>query len=152
MIFRKLIGLGFLAMILFVFLGAFGTMRQSRTNMAYMQGYIAGQQAAASEDGAVNGNAATAPPMPPYSYNTHFRGHGGFFPGMGLFFCLLPLMFFGGMFLLFGLFGGRRHWHHGHGPCGSWQGGHKHGGYMKSGPKPPWVDDNDLADEPVMKA
>ena len=88
MIFRKLIGLGFLAMMLFVFLGAFGSMRQSRTNMAYMQGYIAGQQAAAGEDGAVNGNAATAPPMPPYSYNTHFRGHGGFFPGIRL--VLLP--------------------------------------------------------------
>ena len=149
MIFRKLIGLGFLAIMLFAFLGAFGTMRQSRTNTAWTQGYIAGQQAAAGEDDAVN----TAPPTSPYGYDTYYRSHRGFFPGIGLFLCLLPLMFFGGLFLLFG---GKRRWRHGpgswhhHGPCHGnhpWKGGHKQGGE-----KPPWVDDNDLNDEPVMKA
>ena len=144
MIFRKLIGLGLLALMLFAFLGAFGSMRQSRTDTAWIQGYIAGQQVAAGEDGATT----TAPPMSPYGYGGYYQGHRGFFPGVGLFLCLLPLMFFGGLFMLFG---GRRHWQHEHGP---W---HKHGPCSKRGPhkgdnfKPPWADDDDFAGDPVQK-
>ena len=145
MIFRKLIGLGFLAMMLFVFLGAFGSMRQSRTNMAYMEGYIAGQQAVAGEDGTVNGNAATASTMPPYSTNTHYRGHGGFFPGMGLLLCLLPFMFLGFMSMMFGC--KRRHWQHGPGGPGHW---HQHSPW-KGNAKPVWEDEN-FENEPPKEA
>ena len=145
MIFRKLFKLGFLAIMLFAFLGAFGSMRQSRTNDAYMAGYFAGQQAAASEDGTVN----PAPPMSPYGYNTHYRGHGGFFPGAGLLLCILPFLFFGFMSMIFGCKKG--HWKHGpgsehwkqHGPWqhGRWQGGGK----------PVWEDEN-FENEPPKEA
>lgn len=140
MIFRKLIGLGFVAILFFAFFGAVGSMRQNRTDAAYMQGYLAGQQAAASEDGTIN----TAPPATAYGYNKHVRGHGGFFPGAGFFLCLLPLLFFGFMFMV----GSCKHrWKHGH--YGKW---HNHKHWKGGPPKPPWVDDDDLTDEPVMKA
>jgi hypothetical protein len=140
MIFKKLFGLGFLAIMLFAFLGAFGSMRQARTDEAYRQGYLAGQQAAAaSEDGTVN----TSPPMSPYGYDTHYGGHRGFFPGAGLFLCLLPLMFFGFMSMMFGC--KRRHWKYG--PGGS---GHHHAPW-KGGGKPVWEDD-EFENEPPKEA
>ena len=140
MIFRKLIGLGFLAIMLFAFLGAVGSMRQSSTNTAYMQGYIAGQQAAVNEDGAVN----TAPATSPHGYNTHYRGHRSFFPGIGLLFCLLPFMFFGFMSMMFGC---KKHgWKHG---PGHW---HKHGPeHWRGNAKPVW-DDDEFEDEPAKEA
>lgn len=131
MIFRKLIKLGFLAVVLFAFFGAFGMMRESRTDEAYMAGYFAGQQAAASADGTVN----SAPPLSPHGYDTHYRGHRGFFPSAGLFLCILPLMFFGFMSMLFGC--KRRHWQHGSdGPRHG-----KHHAPWKGGGKPVWEDD-----------
>ena len=141
MIFRKLIGLGFLAIMLFAFLGAFGSMRESRTNDAYMAGYLAGQQTAASEDGSVS----TAPPMSPYGYDTHYRGHRGFFPGAGLLLCLLPFMFFGFMSMMFGC--KRRHWKHGPGGPRHW---HQHAPW-KGGGKPVWEDD-EFENEPPKEA
>ena len=143
MIFRKLFGLGFLAIMLFAFFGAFGSMRQARTNDAYMAGYLAGQQAAVSEDG----NAATAPPASAYDYDTHYRGHRGFFPGAGLLLCILPFMFFGFMSMIFG----SKH-HRRHGPCGPRGPEHwHHHGPWKGNAKPVW-DDDDFTNEPPKEA
>ncbi|MBE2223286.1 MAG: hypothetical protein IAF02_17230 [Anaerolineae bacterium] len=141
MIFKKLIRLGFLAILLFAFLGAFGSIRQARTNDAYWAGYLAGQQAAASEDSTVN----PAPPMSPYGYDTHYRGHRGFFPGAGLLLCILPFMFFGFMSMMFGC--KRRHWKHGPGGPGHW---HQHGPWQGGG-KPVWEDEN-FENEPPKEA
>ena len=144
MIFRKLFGLGFLAIMLFAFLGAFGSMRQARTNDAYLAGYLAGQQATASEDGTVN----PAPPMSPYGYDTHYRGHRGFFPGAGLLLCILPFMFFGFMSMMFGC--KRRHWKHGPGGPGG-PGNWHHRGPWQGGGKPVWEDD-EFENEPPKEA
>ena len=146
MMFRKLLALGFLAFLFFGLMGFIGRASWARTESAWMQGYLAGQQAANREDGA----AAARPPSYPEAYGygrsyPHFHGHGGFFPGFGLFACLIPLFLFGGFFFLMGRC--RRHWH-GHGP-GAWK-HHRHP--HSDHHKPPWVDDNDLADEPIMKA
>jgi hypothetical protein len=141
MIFRKLIGLGFLAIMLFAFFGAFGSMRQSRYDAAWSQGYVAGQQAVAGEDGVVNGNAAAAPPA---SYR-HFPGPRIFFPGIGLFLCLLPLMFFGFITMMFGC--KRRHWKHGPGGPRHW---HQNGPWQGGG-KPVW-EDEEFENEPPKEA
>jgi len=147
MMFRRLFALGLLAFLFFGLLGFIGRATWARSESAWMQGYLAGQQAAASsEDDAAN---AQPPRMYPDAYgygryHSHFRG--GFFPGLGLFTCLIPLFLLGGFFFLMGP--RRRRWY-GSGPCGH----HPHGRHHQHGRhKPPWVDDDDLADEPVMKA
>ena len=142
MIFRRILALGFLAFLVFGLLGMVGMAGRARSESAWRQGYLAGQQAAASEDG--------APPSQPFigseaygygRYHPHFHSHSGFFPGLGFFACLIPLFFLGIFFFLVGP--RRRRWRH-----GPWH----HGPGRYSPHKPPWVDDNDLADEPVMKA
>jgi hypothetical protein len=141
MIFKKLFGLGFLTIMLFAFLGLFvGPARESRTNEAYRQGYIDGQQTAASEEGIAN----TVPPASAYGYDTHRRWHSGFFPGP-LLLCLLPFMFFGLMSMMFGC--KSRHWkHEPHGPE-HW---HQHGPW-KGNAKPVW-DDDEFTSEPPKEA
>lgn len=153
MIFRRILALGFLAFLLFGLLGFVGMAGRARTESAWMQGYLAGQQAAAGEDGAAANQPYTGPGMYGYGrYSPHFHGYGRFFPGFGFFTCLIPLFLFGGFLFMAGR--RRRHWHrHGHGPWrhhphGSWGHGPGQPGFHK----PPWVDDDDLADEPVMKA
>ena len=149
MFFRKLIGFAFIAMLFVGAMSLFG-MGRGRTQDAWTQGYIAGQQSVTTNAD----DMSTVPLAPANSYANHNefgygRSHFGFFPGFGLLFCLIPLFFFGGLFMLFGGrhrmgMGRRRHW------CrpGHWQ-HHDHEKYK--GTKPPWVDD-DLADEPIMKA
>jgi len=140
MIFRKLIGLGFLAIILFafLFLGAFDPIRQFLANDAYTAGYLAGQQAAASEDSTVN----SAPPTAAYGHNTQRGWHSGFFPGPLLFLCLLPIIFFGFIPMIFGC--KRRHWKHSPGSSRDW---HQHSSW-KGGGKPVWEDDEFTNDPP----
>ncbi len=149
MFFRKLIGLAFIAMLFVGAMGLFGAGR-GRTQDAWTQGYIAGQQSVTTN---ADGSTTTVPPAPANSYANpnsygYGRSHVGFFPGFGLLFCLIPFFFFGGLFMLFG--GRRRRGRGGHW-CrpGHWQ---HHGHEKYKGPKPPWVDDDDLADEPIMKA
>ena len=148
---RKFVGLGLLALLVFGAMGFVGMAGRSRSESAWMQGYLAGQQAAV---GAEDGAATNLPPPHPgaYGYDGYYRGHRGFFPGVGLFFCLFPLFMFGGFFFLLG---GRRRWRHGHGPWGEHgpHGRHHHHRHPHPGShKPPWVDDADLADEPIIKA
>ena len=167
--FRKLFGLLFMGFLLFGVLGFFGRASAGRYHSAYQQGFIAGQQAAAggseaaaasSEGAAAEGAEGSASAAAKgYNYpgaNVYWRGHGFFFPGFGLLFCLIPFFFLG---LLFMGFGKRRHWHGHHrhrGPCG-------HGSW-KDGPRrhdEDWVDSSqekspgdidDGPDEPIMRA
>lgn len=142
MFFRKLIGLALIVMLFFGAMNLFG-MGRGRAQNAWTQGYLAGQQSVTTNaDG-----TTTTPPAPP-NYDGYGRSHVGFFPSFGFLFCLIPFFFFGGLFMLFG---GRRRMGR-HGPwCrpGHWQ---QRGHDKYKGPKPPWVDDDDLADEPIMKA
>lgn len=149
MFFRKLIGLAFITMLFVGAMSLFGAGR-GRTQDAWTQGYIAGQQSVTAN---ADGNTATAPPAPanrdanPNGYG-YGHSHFGFFPGFGLLFCLIPFFFMGGLFILFG---GRRHMGR-RGPwCrpDHWQ---QHGQDKYKGPKSPWMDDDDLADEPIMKS
>lgn len=144
MFFRKLIGLAFMAMLFFGAMSLFGVGR-GQTQAAWVQGYAAGQQSVTvNADG-----TTTVPPVPGNDYG-YGRNRVGFFPGFGFLACLIPLFFIGGLFMLFG--GGHRMHRYGrgswrrNGPC------NQHGHEKYKGPKPSWVADDDLADEPIMKA
>ena len=129
--FKKVIGIGLLALLFFSFWGAVGTMSRSRHEAAWMQGYLTGQQAA---EGVEDGTAAVPSQRYVDGYS-RFGKHQMGFPGIGLFLCLLPLGFFGLLFLAMGTRlckHGRPPWrHHGH--------------------KPPWMQD-DWSEEPIKKA
>ena len=137
MFMRRLFGLGFLAVTAVILLGFFGSMGGQRQEMAWTQGYIAGQQAALAGEEAIQ----TAPPQfgPARPYARH--GFGLFlFPLFGLMlFCLVPLFLLGGAFFFIG---GRhrKHWH-----CGG------NGRQPEHGWGPPWRQGNP-ADEPEEKS
>jgi hypothetical protein len=155
--FRKLFGLFFLGLLLFGVLGFFGRSGQHRTQEAYQQGFMAGQQAAAaSSETKAEGAQETMTTVPHRTpgANVYFRGHGFFFPSFGLLFCLVPLFMIGLLFT----FGGKRRWHkHGHhpghwgrGPCGPGRWGPHDGGEESAKEKSP-EDIDDSQDEPVMR-
>ena len=158
--FRKFFGLLFLGFLIFGILGLFGRAGAGRYHSAYQQGFIAGQQAAASSAGTAAeeaGESTTAVPNG-YSYpgaNVYWRGHGFFFPGFGLLFCLVPFFFLGLLFMGFG----RRRWHGHHrhrGPCGhgSWKHGPRRHGedWVDSSQEKSPDDIDDGPDEPIMRA
>ena len=133
MFFRRLFG----AFFLFLLLGGVFGLFNGRSQNAYTQGYIAGQQSVTVEDGA---NTAVPPAPQPYQ-NSGF----GFFGGIVKFFAF----FFGFIFLIgfMGMVFGCKHRKHKKG----WHHAHHWGNWEKGGEKPPWYDPNDN-DEPVMKA
>ena len=135
MFFRKIFGL---FLILLVLGGLFGLSGQNRYQDAWQQGYIAGQQAVAGQDG----TTATAPPAAPYGPYGYYPARLGFFgflfKGLGLFFLFWLMVGF------LGLLFGRRFWRHGGKKWAKW---HRHA--PESG-RPRWHDD-DLGDEQVMK-
>ena len=111
---------------------------------AWAQGYIAGQQSVAGEEGAT----AAVPPSPMDSHDWHgmhdnydryghdnYRGMSGFSVFGMLFRCLLPMFLIGGLFMLFGKRRCRRHRHGKHGERPSW-GGHRP---PWAGHRPPWA-------------
>ena len=126
--------------LLLIFGALFATGGLNQYQDGYTQGYLAGQQAAQQmAEGAEGTTAGTPPaqPTPTYPYR-----------GFGLFgFLFKGFVFFLGFMLLFGLMGmlfGRKHWHH--------RGYKWHKEWHSHGRTPPWFDDDDLKDEPVMKA
>ncbi len=157
--FRKLFGLFFIGLLVFGLLGIFGRSGHRQYQEAYRQGYIDGQQAAASSEGTADGSQSTPKAVPDGVPGAHvfYRGHGFFFPGFGLLFCLIPLFFFG---LFFMGMGKRRrhkgHWsdkHWGHGPCGprGWDSRRE----REEAPKeksPEDIDDGPGPDEPIYRA
>lgn len=160
--FRKLFGLFFLGFLIFGLLGLFGGGRHGRTQAAYRQGFMDGQQAAAASKEAAPESAEEAAPVAPGNYpgaNVYYRGHGFFFPGFGLMFCLIPFFFFGLFFMAFGKrrWHGRHHhrgqWGHyrGHGPCGRGPWADKGARQDSSQEKSP-DDIDDGPDEPIMRA
>jgi hypothetical protein len=161
--FRKLFGLFFFGLLIFGLLGVFGRGGNGRYQSAYRQGFIDGQQAAAAGKEAVPDGAEGAIPANPdgipgaYMY---YRGHGFFFPGFGLLFCLMPLFFLGLFFMAFGRHRRhghrhqRGHWGHGpwgHGPCGPNRWGHHESGQESPKEKSP-EDIDDGPDEPIFRA
>ena len=161
--FRKLFGLFFLGFILLGILGVFGRGGHGRYQSTYQQGFLDGQQVAAAQSAADPETAAGAPvPVPNQrpGADIYFRGHGFYFPGFGLLFCLIPFFFMGLFFMVFG----KRRWHRHHHHRGGW--GHRRGG------RPPWKggpcgprrespdspqekspdDIDDGPDEPIMRA
>jgi len=138
---KKIIGFGILFFIVAHLFGAMAFMHNGRSSgtadiaqAAWAQGYIAGKQSVAGEEGAT---ANTVPPSPmdshdwhgthgEYDYNRHGMNPFAMF-GM-LFRCLLPLFLIGGLFMFFGKRRCRRHGHGKHGDRPSW-GGHR----------PPWA-------------
>mgnify|MGYP001818095503 CR=1 FL=1 len=156
--FRKLFGLFFVGLLIFGLWGLFGRAAAGRYQNAYQQGFVAGQQAAASSKEGVAAGAAEAAPAAPDGHQgtqVYYRGHSFFFPGFGLLFCLIPLFFLGLMFMGFG----KRRWHkHGyrggpwrHGPCGP--GPRRYEAERADSPKEKSPDDiDDGPDEPVMRA
>lgn len=161
--FRKLFGLFFLGLLIWGLFGFFGRMGHGRYESAYQQGFIAGQQAAAAESGAVaetGGAVSSAVPSAAPGANVYFRGHGFFFPGFGLLLCLIPFFFIGLLSMAFG--GRRRHRRYRHwrgGPCGArswrheerWEEGAEESGKEKS---PDDIDDgrDGRSGKPIMRA
>lgn len=136
MFFRRLFGVFFIFLLLGGVFSLFNG--NGRSQDAYMQGYIAGQQSVTTEDGATT---IVAPAPQPYA-NRHsgFGFLGGIVKFFTFFFGFMFLIGFMGM--LFGCKRGKHHgWHHAR-HWGNWQKGDKN---------PPWYDHNDN-DEPVMKA
>lgn len=162
--FRKLFGLFFVGLLILGIFGFFGGGRHGRYQEAYSQGYIDGQRAAASSESAAEGAESAAKSVPDSvpGANVYYHGHSFFFPGFGLLFCLVPLLFFGLMFM--GM--GRRRWyrgnHYGHwgrgswgydGPCGPRRWGSRSGwdeGVKEKSPED--IDDGPGADEPIYRA
>ena len=161
--FRKLFGLFFLGILILGLFGFLGRGGYGRNQSAYQQGFLAGQQAAAASNEAspegAGGTITAAPNQPAYE-NVYSRGHGFFFPGFALFFCLIPI-FLLGFFMIMGKrrWHGHRHhrghWGHhrggygpwGQGPCG------RHGEDWEDSPKEKSPDDiDDGPDEPIMRA
>ena len=101
--FRKLFGLFFIGLLIFGLFGVFGRGGHHRTQEAYQQGFIAGQQAAAAENTAEGAEGTTTTvPNQSAGTNIYYRGHGFFFPGSLLLFCLMPFFLLGFVFMLFG--------------------------------------------------
>ncbi len=161
--FRKLFGLFFFGLLVFGLLGLFGGGRHGRTQSAYRQGFIDGQQAAAvGSEAAAEGaeGASTAVPQQMPGTNVYYRGHGFFLPGFGLLFCLIPFFFIGLFFMVFGR--GGRHGHGRHrGPWGHHRGGYGPWGQGPCGPKRSWQEEpkekspddiDDGADEAIRRA
>jgi len=116
MFFKKLFGLFFIGLLIFGLLGFFGRASGPRYDSAYRQGFIDGQQAAASSVEGAEG-AAKAVPDSASGTNIYYRGHDLFFPAPALLLCLVPLFAIGFMMMASGKRGrhGRRG---GWGPCG----------------------------------
>lgn len=131
MMFRKLFGLGFLALFFFAFLGLVTSGGRSSGEAAWMQGYIAGQQAAG---GGEDGTTVVVAPEFSAGYGRVF-GRTHFFPTLLVLTCLVPFFLMGFFFLM-----GKKHWRH------------KYGRWHHHGNKAPWIDSDDLSDEPIMKA
>ena len=126
------------ALFILAMFGIFGRGRHDRYQFAYEQGFLDGQQVAASGDKTVPDGAAVAEaPVPESNPGTlvFYRGQRFFFPAFGLFLCLLPLLFMGMMFAGFN----KRRWH-GHHKRGHW--GHGRRGYGPCGPRRWESDDN----------
>ena len=161
--FRKLFGLFFLGFIFLGILGLFGRGGHGNRQSAYQQGFIDGQQMAAAGSEAApedaEGTTSAAPTQPPGT-NIYYRGHGFFFPGSGLLFCLMPFFLMGMFFMVFG----KRRWHGHRHHREYW--GHHGGGYSPWGqgpcghrkergdsPQEKSRDDiDDGSDEPIMRA
>lgn len=161
--FRKLFGLIFFGLLIFGLFGMFGRGRHHQYQEAYRQGYVDGQQAAVGSEESADGTQSAPKAVPDGVPGTHvfYRGHGFFFPGFGMFLCLIPLFLFG----LFFSGMGKRRWHKGH--RGHWN--HKHGGRGPCGPRgwhsgrerqeqepteksPEDIDDGPGPDEPIYRA
>jgi len=141
---KKLIGFGILFFIIAHLFGAMAFMHNGRSSgtadmaqAAWAQGYIAGQQSVAGEDGAT-ANAVPPSPMDSYDSYRHYDRHGmNPFSMFGMLFrCLLPLFLIGGLFMLFGKRRCHRHGHGKHGNRPSW-GGHRP---PWKGQRPPWAE------------
>ncbi|MCP4358643.1 MAG: hypothetical protein GY796_11550 [Chloroflexi bacterium] len=143
MFFRKMIGLFFM----FILLGGFISMAgRGQHQTGYTQGYIAGQQAAVNAANSEDSGTAVTPPVPhfPTRHYTGFSFFGFIAKAFGFFF--MAMLFMGAMGLIFG----RRHWRHcGHGRK-EWKQWKKE--WHKHGRRPPWHNDDDWSDEPIMKA
>lgn len=128
--FRKLMGLFFIGLLIFAFLGLFSRRAGSGFESAYRQGFIDGQQAAvAGGEGAEE--TTDALPNSSSGTNIYYRDHSLFFPGPAMLLCLIPLFAFGFMAMKSGMRHGRRGaW----GPCGPAR------GHWKRGPWEPWED------------
>ena len=161
--FRKLFGLFFLGFIFLGILGLFGRGGHGRYQSAYQQGFIDGQQTAAASSEAAPAGAeetASAAPSQPPGTNVYYRGHGFFFPGSGLLFCLIPFFLMGLFFMAFG----KRRWHgyhHHRGQRGHHRGGYGPWGHGPCGHRKDWEDSpqekspddiDDGPDEPIMRA
>ena len=161
--FGKLFKLFFLGFLILGILGFFGRGGHGRYQSAYQQGFIDGQQSAATSKAAVpDGVEGPVPVVPERNpgANIYYHGHGFFFPGFGLFFCLIPLFFLGMFFMGFGRRRWHGHHHHrgnwgpygsgrgpwGYGPCGH---GKDEGGRTKE-KSPDDIDDG--SDEPIFHA
>ncbi len=111
----------------------------SLVRVGWAQGYTAGLEA---------GPGAEALPVVPYAVYPRFGWFGfGFFP----FFCGIPLLFFGGLFLLRFLFFGRfmRGWGRGGWGRGGWRRGEGWGDGWGPGRRPPWADEGEASEEEV---
>ena len=161
--FRKLFGLFFFGLLIFGLLGLFGRGGHGRYQSAYQEGFTAGQRAsAASNEAAPEGAEETtnAAPNQIPGANVYFRGHGFFFPGFGLLFCLTPFFLMGLFFMVFG----KRRWHghrHLRGHVGHNKGGHGPWGHGPCGHRKHWQDSpqekspddiDDGSEEPIMRA
>lgn len=160
--FRKLFGLFFVGLLIFGLFGIFGRSGHHRYQEAYRQGYTDGQKSMTNSEAAAEGAESAPKAVPDGVPGAHvfYRGHGFFFPGFGLLFCLIPLFFFGMFMMGMGKHhrrnGHRGHWKHGHwghGPCGPrhWDRRDK----QEDGPKeksPEDIDDGPRQDEPIYRA
>ena len=161
--FRKLFGLFFVGLLIFGLFGFIGRGGHGRYQSAYRQGFMDGQQAAvgSSEKGAEGGEeTGSTVPVGTSGTQVYYRGHDFFFPGSVFLFCLLPLFFFGMVFMLFG----KRRWR-GHGQqrgwCGHSRGKHGPWGHGPWGPREDQEDSSqekspddidDGPDGPIMRA
>jgi hypothetical protein len=165
--FRKLFGLFFFGLLIFGMFGLLGRGGHGRYDEAYRQGFIDGQQATSDSGKAAPdtaGETTSAVPQSRPGANIYYRGHGFFFPGFGLFLCLIPLFMFGLFFMGFGKrrWHGHRHhrgpWGHhgrGRGPCGPGPWGRGEGAEdsaQDSGQEKSPDDIDDGSDEPIFRA
>lgn len=143
----------FLGVILTLLLvvGLFGLASNSIYRSGWSEGYVAGQVSSSTEG--AEGAAAEAAPVNPYYRHGRYGGPGGFFGLFGgilkffLFFLFLGMIFKFVGFLFFWRKGG---WGSGWGPRG--RGMHKHGHHGHRGYNPPWYEEGEDGEEPVMKA
>jgi len=158
--FRKLFGLFFLTLLILGVIGLFSRSGPDQYQAAYQEGFIAGQQAAVNSGQAapagVEESTTVAPTGQPGT-QIFYRGHGFFFPGFGLLLCLMPLFFFGLLFMVFGKrrrYGRHGHWGHyrrGYGPCGPGPWGRRENWDDSPKEKSP-EDIDDGSDEPIRHA